>query len=136
VEKNRIVWAIGIIFMIMPMILLFTLYKTRNSFILTYPYVMLIPLIIGLLLFIYGVINEKTLDLWKMQFNDERTKKIRYKTLSYSLPVTIVFIIILSILFQYKLIELELNDLVSLVLLQVGITGCIFQSYFRKKKDV
>ena len=135
-EKNRIMWLIGVIFMIMPIAIIFTLYKENRNFLYTNIYIVFIPIIIGLLLMVYGLFTDKKFISTYKTCGDERTRKLTYKSRSYTLSITIIFLGILMGLSHYQIIRLDLRDIWWPVLIQIAITQIILRFYFNKKKDL
>jgi len=134
-EKNRIIWFLGIILMIMPLIILFIFIGDKDSMLYTYPYVVYIPLIIGLLLFIYGAINDKMIRTYYMVKKDERVQKIHDRSRSYSLYITIPFLFLIISLVRMEILPLNFI-IVWLVGLQIGISYFIFKWYLNRKKNL
>ncbi len=135
-EKNRIMWLIGVIFMIMPIVIIFILYKENKNFLYNNIYIVFIPLIIGLLFMTYGLFTDKKFLSSLRTYGDERTRKLTYKSRSYTLSITIIFLAILMGLSHYEIMNLELKDIWWPVLIQIAITSLILRYYFNKKKDL
>jgi len=132
-EKNRIIWLIGILMVTLSLIFFVYLYKENYIFFQKNFYFIIIPMFIGLALIMYGLFTDKQVILSYTTNEDERTRHLKYKSRSYTLSVTIVFIAFLGII-HYRIIHLELKVIWWFVLIQIVITFYIFKIFFNKKE--
>ena len=134
-EQHRIIGFIGAFLMIFCLVFPFIVISIRGPLLETPPILIFILIITGFALVLYGLCKEHIYRSQGAIVKDERTRKIRDKSRSYTLYVTIPFIIIVVSL--YRAVNLELNyGIVWLVILQVVITQIIFRLYLNKKKDL
>jgi hypothetical protein len=134
-EQYQKILALGMGIMIFAFIFPFIVITIGGPLHETPPSILFILLITGFAIVIYGWYKWFIYREQGHAIKDERTQKIWDKSRSYTLYVTIPFIMIL--ISFYRLQNLELNySIVWLVILQIAITQIIFRWYLNKKKNL
>jgi hypothetical protein len=125
-EKHRIILATGLFLIVSPIILAYVIVNVGGPLQSLSPITAFILLFSGIVLFIYGTTKEIILKSKGVIVDDERTKKIKYKARSYTLTITIFFIMLLFMLNHYEIIDLELIHMFWIIVVVVAITQLFF----------
>jgi len=134
-EQHQKILALGISIMLFCMAFPFIVTSIRGPLLETPPIVFIILLFTGFAIILYGLVKWQIYREQGPVVKDERTQKIFDKSRSYTLYITIPFIIIIVGLYQALNIELNYG-IVWIVIIQVAITQIIFKWYFNRKKNL
>ena len=135
-EQYQKILTLGIGIMIFCFAFPFIVINIRGPLLETPPILHIIFLFIGFAIILYGLIK------WQMYrekghvVKDERIQKIGDKSRSYTLYITVFFILLLLSLYHSKILDIDIIEIGWLVIIQVTITFIVLRWYLNKKKDL
>lgn len=125
----------GVLLLMLPFLAAILFYYTELPSII-FGIIFVIGFFGGLILLCYGMIKYYKLKSKGLKSEDERTKRINYKTMYYTSIITMVLVIFLFSLAQQKIIPLPNNLIILIILFLFGFTSLFFRWYLNKKSDL